>query len=330
VFRLPEQSAALLEQRARDLLRRAGINEPVRWEPPFDRVGDIAWPGPHPEGIDRERLRALRHARVPPRQIAALLGTSVEHVYLAGARHPAARPHTPGRPHRSAPIPGTEPPAPGMLRDLLARGLRPHQIARVTGCTNHQIRTLLVQAGLRAPRLAPSGPPDPEWLREQYHVRRHSLKDLSARSDHSVEQLAAAARAAGIPLRHGRAGRTHLLAEHGGPDGFPPAIWASLSNTTDAKRVRRFLAVLGEPSLARAASALAVNGAAALDKQIAYLEAQVGFALLERTPTPRGLQPTPAGQQYAINAREALALLDIGHGSEGTHTGAGREGSRPA
>ncbi len=48
VFTLPEPMAGFLHQRASSLLRHAGINEPVTWEPPFSWVTGITWPGPHP------------------------------------------------------------------------------------------------------------------------------------------------------------------------------------------------------------------------------------------------------------------------------------------
>jgi hypothetical protein len=51
VFTLPEPMAAFLHQQASSLLRHAGINEPVTWEPPFSWVTGITWPGPHPGDI---------------------------------------------------------------------------------------------------------------------------------------------------------------------------------------------------------------------------------------------------------------------------------------
>jgi hypothetical protein len=58
---------------------------------------------------------------------------------------------------------------------------------------------------------------DPQWLREQYQSRQRSLKNISAETGVPVEALAAAARKAGIRIRHGITGRAHPLAALGGP-----------------------------------------------------------------------------------------------------------------
>ena len=60
VFTLPEPMARYLDHRARYLLRHAGIDEPVTWEPPFDWVTGIAWPGrsaPSPRNPARRTRR---------------------------------------------------------------------------------------------------------------------------------------------------------------------------------------------------------------------------------------------------------------------------------
>ena len=79
----------MLHQRAGFLLRHADINEPLSWEPPFDWVTSITWPGPHPDDITPGDLHPLLQSGLPVRAIAARLGTTAEHVRLAAARHPA-------------------------------------------------------------------------------------------------------------------------------------------------------------------------------------------------------------------------------------------------
>jgi hypothetical protein len=75
VFTLPEPLARFLDHRARVLLRHAGIDEPLSWEPPFEWVTGITWPGPHPGGINPGDLHPLIGSALPVRAIAARLGT---------------------------------------------------------------------------------------------------------------------------------------------------------------------------------------------------------------------------------------------------------------
>ncbi len=214
VFTLPEQMAFCLHQQARSLLSKASINEPVAWEPPFDWVTGIPWPGPDPDAIRPEDLHPLIRAGLPVRAIAARLATTADHVRLTAARHPAPW-LPPGSPAPPQPEPG--PPGTGQLRDLTRQGSGPRKIARITGCSERTIRQLLTSAGLRQPAQRPDDGIDPHWLREQYQSRQRSLKDIAAETGIPVETLAAAARQAGIRVRHGINGRAHPLATSADP-----------------------------------------------------------------------------------------------------------------
>ena len=57
--------------------------------------------------------------------------------------------------------------------------------------------------------------------------KRRSLKDITAETGVPAADLAALARSAGIAVRHGINGHAHLLPALGGPDNFPPAVWAA-------------------------------------------------------------------------------------------------------
>lgn len=89
VFTMPRQMASCLHRQARTLLSKAGISEPVTWEPPLGWAAGIPWPGPDPDAISTEDLHPLIRARLPVRAIAARLATSPDHVRLAADRHPA-------------------------------------------------------------------------------------------------------------------------------------------------------------------------------------------------------------------------------------------------
>ena len=218
VLTLPEPMARCLHQQARSLLAHAGIDEPVTWEPPFAWAAGITWPGPDPDGISPQDLHPLIRSGLPVRAIAARLGTTIDHVRLTAGRHPAPLPPD-GRAAKAPPAP--ELPGTDQLRAFTGRGYGPRKIARITGCSERAIRQLLTSTGLRQPVPCPDSGLDPHWLREQYQSRQRSLKDIAAETGIPVETLAAAARAAGIAVRHGINGRAHPLASIGGPDAFP-------------------------------------------------------------------------------------------------------------
>jgi hypothetical protein len=257
VFTLAEPMACCLHQQARSLLAHASIDEQVTWEPPFDWVTGITWPGPHPGDISTEDLHPLIRSGLPVRAIAARLGTSAEHVRLTAARHPAPPPpagrtaHAPAEPE----VPGTD-----QLRTFTEQGYGPRKIARITGCSERTIRQLLNSGGPRQPPPRPASI-DTHWLREQYQARQRSLKDIAAETGIPVETLAAAARNAGIPVRHGMNGHPHPLASTGAPDAFPPVVWNSFTRPHAEQRIRRLLALPGQPGLHHAARQLGIRHA---------------------------------------------------------------------
>jgi hypothetical protein len=81
---MPEQMAFSLHQQARALLSKAGISEPVTWEPPFDWAAGIPWPGPDPDAISTEGLHPLIRAGLPVRAIAARPRAGEPHLAAAG------------------------------------------------------------------------------------------------------------------------------------------------------------------------------------------------------------------------------------------------------
>jgi TniQ len=304
VFTMPEPMAGFLDRQARHLLRHAGIDEPVTWEPPLDWITGISWPGPCPDDINPADLHPLIQAGLPVRAIAARLGTTPEHVRLTAARYPAPKAtaattaQTPGEP---------EPPGTGQLRQFTQQGFGPRKIARITGCSERVIRQLLVSAGLRQPAPRPGRDIDPQWLREQYQVQQRSLKDIAAETAIPVSALAAAARNAGIPVRQGVNGRAHPLASLGGATAFPPAIWNAFARPHAEQRIRRILALPGQPGLLHAARRIGIKRAT-LDSQIRQLEDAAGTALL-RTGPDGIITLTAHGEEFARDVQSALEAL---------------------
>jgi hypothetical protein len=269
------------------------------------RVGyQHPWPGPDPDTISTEDLHPLIRAGLPVRAIAARLATSADHVRLAAARHPA--PQLPaGNP--APPPPEPEPPGTEQLRDLTSQGYGPRKIARITGYSERAIRQLLTSAGLRHPAPLPDGGIDPRWLREHYQDRERSLKDIAAETSVPVEALAAAARKAGIRVRHGIAGRAHPLAALGGPGAFPADVWNVFTRPGAEQRIRRLLALPGQPGLQHAAHQLGI-WTAMLTSQVNQLESAVGTALLRTGPDGR-LTLTAYGQLFARDVAPVLKML---------------------
>ena len=315
VFTMPGQMARCLQQQARALLAHAGVHEPVTWEPPFDWAAGIPWPGPDPDAISTEELHPLIRAGLPVRAIAARLATSPNHVRLAAECHPA--PHLPaGIP---APPPAEpEPPGTDQLRDLTSQGYGPRKIARITGCSERAIRQLLTSAGLRQPAPPPGSGIDPHWLREEYQDRQRSLKDIAAETGVPIETLAAAARNAGIRVRHGITGRAHPLAALGGPSAFTPDVWNAFSHPGAEQRIRRLLAIPGQSSLQRAGRQLGIRHAL-LAGQVRQLEAVVGTELLRTGPDER-LTLTAYGRIFARDVTPVLESLAQSRSQATRHT----------
>ncbi|SDM26310.1 regulatory helix-turn-helix protein, lysR family [Lentzea albidocapillata subsp. violacea] len=309
VFHLPAQLSTHLHQQAQTLLRRLHIDEPVTWEPPFDHTGTVSWPGPHPDDVLPQQLWDLVQTGLTRNEIAARLHTTPEHIHLAAVRHP--QPRTP----RHQPAPGTNSPPTALpnehdLRAYVSQGLRPGQIAKLTGHNHQRINELLTSNGI--------GPPtprevlrtvNPAWLREQYEDNHRSFADIAADLGIPAANLARHARELGLAIRHGVAAHKHILSAHGGPDAFSVTIWTVFATRGAEQRVRRLLATAGHPNLDHAARHLGTRKAV-LRHQIDQLEHAIGAALLETTPDSGGIRLTPAGANFAQDAVPVLTILD--------------------
>lgn len=157
-----------------------------------------------------------------------------------------------------------------------------------------------------APRAVPAPP------------RQHSLKDIAAETGTPVGALATAARTAGIRVRHGINGRAHPLAALGGPCAFTTDVWNIFTRPGAEQRIRRLLAIPGQPSLQHAARQLGIRHAL-LASQVRQLEAVVGTELLRTGPDER-LTLTACGRLFARDVAPVLELLAQSRNQATRHT----------
>jgi Mn-dependent DtxR family transcriptional regulator len=92
-------------------------------------------------------------------------------------------------------------------------------------------------------------------------------------------------------------GHAHTLANLGGPDAFPPAVWTAFTRPHTEQRIRRLLTLPGQPSLHHAARRLGMKHAT-LAGQIRQLESVTGTTLLHTGPDGR-ITLTADGEQSA-------------------------------
>lgn len=310
--------AAHLHHQAAMLLKRAGIDEPVIWEPPEAWLGDHPpdLPGPRPDDIDLAALRAGLRGDVRPGRTAKTLGTSLEHVRVAALRH-----GTDGtddlhgyRSGAQRKVPRSTLPGADQLRAGRDAGLTLGQLAEQTGHSAN----MLWQAARRHNIDFPigSGPHyliDPDWLRDQVLGKQRRYLEIAEQLGVSAAQLGALAKKAGITAHpRGSHGHRHPLAAHGGPGAFHPAVWAALDGQKPLPRARNYLAVAGHATFTAAAAAIGTRPVT-LAHQIDILEHNTGIALFQRGKAGNGARRTavytPAGEHLADQLRETMSLL---------------------
>ncbi len=220
--------------------------------------------------------------------------------------------------------------SPGDLHPLIGSGLPVRAIAARLGTTAEHIRLTAARypapqppastSAQVAPRQAPNRPGGdigPHWLREQYQLRQRSLKDIAAETGVPAATLAAAARNTGIPVRHGINGHPHPLASTGAPGAFPPAVWDAFTRPNAEQRIRRLLALPGQPSLHHAARHLGIQHAT-LASQIRQLEDVTGITLLRAAPDGT-ITLTANGEQFARDVRPVLESLAQSRSKNASH-----------
>ena len=318
VLRIPARAAELLDAKARQILARSGIDEPLRWSPPREWVHSRELPGSEPEDIDFDRVIRLLRARRGPRAVADALGVTLDHVHFAVQHH---RPETWASP--SAPQPRTRylRPFPAeltaeRLRNLVVderRGVK--SIARDYDVDRKTIAAALVRENI------PMGPPggrarfaiDEDWLRTEYIDKRRPLPDIARELGTTPTNLSRIAKKLGIPLR-GRGGPSHAESLAPPCADLPLPLAVAMAGQGGRERVRRFQVLARSASICQAAMRLGCHEVA-LFSQLTRLERDCGAALVVRyTRAHQRQQLTPLGQGLLDQAddhlgRPSLVLL---------------------
>jgi DNA-binding transcriptional LysR family regulator len=102
-------------------------------------------------------------------------------------------------------------------------------------------------------------------------------------------------------------GRAHPLASLGGPAAFPPAVWDAFARPRAEQRIRRILALPGQPGLLHAARQIGIKRAT-LDSQVRQLEDATRTTLL-RTGADGMITLTADGEQFARDIAPVLEML---------------------
>ena len=117
--RLTPVAAAALQTAAQEFLHRAGIAEPLTWQPPLRLLDGLVLPGADPDTINIAALHHLIEHREPLSTVARQLNSTPEAVRHVLTLHPANVGHT---------LDNTRPLGPG--RHIAAGKVRPPSTAR--------------------------------------------------------------------------------------------------------------------------------------------------------------------------------------------------------
>lgn len=276
------------------VLRRVGVDEPLRWHPPTQLLDGLVLPGPDPEAIDAAALRELIRHHQPVSTAARHLHTTTDAVRYFLSRHPA-REDPPTLSPAVAALAVRLPP--DTFRDLLQRQrmILP-DIASRFGVSPRIATALAHHYGIDLVH-RPRYRIDRDWLYTEYVVHGRPFTALAAQRGISATTLGNRARQLGIPARPaGRASTAASLAAAAiDLEQIPAVLRPALSHLGGATRLDRFAVAARHPTLQAAATELGIS-TPALSTQIARLERDLGAILFERAHSrDRAMTLTPSG-----------------------------------
>jgi TniQ/Bacterial regulatory helix-turn-helix protein, lysR family len=290
-------AAAALQTAAHEFLHRAGIAEPLTWQPPLRLLDGLVLPGADPDTINIAALHHLIEHREPLSTVARQLNSSPDAVRYVLTQHPAisrqlSAPTTPALTGLAARLPPETLSAHYhqqrmTLRDIASR----YHVDRKT------VARLAHQYGIdtRQGRPREHEEIDRNWLYTEYIVHRRTLPELAAEKGMSTMNMSLWAQRHGIQRRpRGEASKAANLEAAKQGRQAPTILRPALSQIGGAARLKRFEMVLRYPTITAAAADLGLRQAV-LTSQITRLEGELGGALVERAQRGRPMTLTKRG-----------------------------------
>jgi hypothetical protein len=156
---LPAATVRQLNDHARRLLNTHGCHhEPLTWSPGTGGITVDRLPGPDPDAIDPDQVRAAISAHPARQNAAAQLGITIEHLDYLARQHPSEfyDPAAPTAPHRVrfATLLGAT-----QLHQLIDQGYSLRQIETHTGINRRTLRDELMAHGIPIPPKSRRHPP---------------------------------------------------------------------------------------------------------------------------------------------------------------------------
>ncbi len=266
VLRIPARAAELLDAKARQILARSGIDEPLRWSPPREWAHTRGLPGREPDDIDVDRVIRLLRAGRGSRAVADALGVTLDHVHFAVQHH---RPETWASP--SAPRPRT-------------RYLRPFPVE----LTTERLRSLVVdeQRGVKS-------------IARDYDVDRKTVAAALVRENIPMGPP-------GGWTRFARGGPSHARNVALPSTALPLPLAAAVAGEGGPERVRRFQILARCPSIRQAAGPIGCNEPTLYAQLGRLERACGGDLLVRYTRTHERQQLTPLGRRLLEQADSHL------------------------
>lgn len=284
--------AESLDHKARCFLDDKDIHEPLTWSPPLRLLDHLELPGDYVQTIDLDTLHA--NVRRHPSSVTAIAGTI--NADASVVRHLLEQHPLP--PHSPAPRPYGKRPSLQLRSALTPERLRTlHVVEKKSG------RSIAEEFGVSYPvlrRLAasydmsfvqPLKQPSPEWLYEQYVVKRRLLTELAEELGVCFDSVAAWIKEAGL--------------QHAKPTYQAPTMSAEnaaaflapvLARKAGPRSLQNFVDAAAHGNLASAARELGMDRST-LHFQVKSLGKDLGGPLLHKAKMPLPMAPTPLGMQ---------------------------------
>ena len=231
-------------------------HEPTTWSPPFDWVDQTGLAEPRTDNIDPESVISLIRDKVSPKNVAAQLDTTVDHIYLIAQRHhPAIRDRFVSRKVVRAALPAEL--TPERLRSLVVDEHRSATwIADHHGLSRNAILAMLRSQGVPVPGTGRrvGHKIDVGWLRSQYENEGRTWADIAGEVGMSTASVHNIGQRNAITMR--KRGRRRMQPRHA-QGQHPEPLASALRWAGGIERTKRFQMIARVSSITHAAPSTA-------------------------------------------------------------------------